>query len=317
MREKPGKRYHEWLHASLKGAILGIACIAAPLAAGVKDGVDAWSAGDFDRAVEEWRLPAQQGDADALFNLGQAYRLGRGVDVDMGRALELYEMAARKGHVKAANTYGLLLFQHGDRKAAMPLIDAAAARGDARARYVLGLAHFNGDFAAKDWVRAYALMSLAEKAGLPPAREALEQMNQYVAQEQRQQALGLMPDIEARTAERLAASLPAAGTEPVSAPAGQAVRGQPAAIAPRASSDKALSVGNWSVQLGAFGVPGNAERLWRKLSSRAVLAGRRMALVPSGQVTILRAAGFATRRDASSACAALKKTGQECIVTRS
>ena len=63
------------------GAALSVA-LASPLAADVKRGVDAWSAGDFDTAVNEWRLPAQQGNPDALFNLGQAYRLGRGVPGD-------------------------------------------------------------------------------------------------------------------------------------------------------------------------------------------------------------------------------------------
>ena len=125
------------------------ALIAAPLAADVKRGVDAWSEGDFDTAVVEWREPAAQGDADALFNLAQAYRLGRGVTADIERARELYAEAAEKGHVKAADNYGLLLFQQGQQSDAMPLIKAASDRGDPRAQYVLGLAHFNADYAGR------------------------------------------------------------------------------------------------------------------------------------------------------------------------
>ncbi len=146
--------------AALVGAGAMLAVIAAPALADVKAGVDAWTAGDFSRAVVEWQGPAAAGDPDALFNLAQAYRLGRGVEVDNARARRLYEDAARLGHVKAADNYGLMLFQEGEQEKAMPLIRAAADRGDPRAQYVLGLSHFNADYAPRDWVRAYALMTL-------------------------------------------------------------------------------------------------------------------------------------------------------------
>ena len=47
---------------------------AAPVAAApdVKAGVDAWSRGDFQAAVAEWRPLAIAGDPDAQFNMGQA-----------------------------------------------------------------------------------------------------------------------------------------------------------------------------------------------------------------------------------------------------
>ena len=86
---------------SRKAAIgLGVAVLAlmaAPAVADVKAGVDAWSAGDFSRAVVEWQGPAAAGDPDALFNLAQAYRLGRGVEIDNARARKLYEQAASLG----------------------------------------------------------------------------------------------------------------------------------------------------------------------------------------------------------------------------
>ena len=98
--------------AVLAGAALaGVLLAAAPALADVKAGVDAWSAGDFARAVVEWQGPAAAGDPDALFNLAQAYRLGRGVEIDNARARQLYEQAASLGHVKAADNFGLMLFQ--------------------------------------------------------------------------------------------------------------------------------------------------------------------------------------------------------------
>ncbi|WP_295527383.1 hypothetical protein [Novosphingobium sp. Chol11] len=44
----------------------------APYALQVRAGVDAWSGGDYATAVKAWTGPAAKGDADALFNMGQA-----------------------------------------------------------------------------------------------------------------------------------------------------------------------------------------------------------------------------------------------------
>jgi len=375
------------VHRAFTIATAALAALAtAPLNADVKRGVDAWSAGDFQTAVTEWQGPADGGDADALFNLAQAYRLGRGVDADINQARDLYAQAAQKGHVKAADNYGLLLFQQGEQKEAMPLIRAAADRGDPRAQYVLGLAHFNADYAERDWVRAYALLTLAQGAGLPQAVGALSQMDNYVPMNQRQEAQILARQLEEDAGKRRAAELAAldlesmrtpvsvqaaasatTSTSPpkpslttpaprpavvatpssqsVSQPARQSAR-VPARVAqaapsttltpvsrytpsasravPVAASAKAPAAGSratarngsWGVQLGAFGIASNAERLWNKLSGNPALVGTHKALVPGGNITRLRAVGYASRAEASSACAKLKRQGQACIVAR-
>ena len=329
------------------GSALALALLAAPAWADVKAGVDAWSAGDFTRAVVEWQEPAAAGDPDALFNLAQAYRLGRGVEIDNARARKLYEQAASLGHVKAADNYGLMLFQEGEQERAMPMIRAAAERGDPRAQYVLGLSHFNADYAPRDWVRAYALMTLANGAGLPQARDALAQMDQYIPATQRSQAQSMARELEAkakaqRSAELAAAELgtmpataaaqpavittrpvaapaPAPGPMPAPAPARVTVAATPVA-APRAPAPVPAAApaprvgGNWRVQLGAFGVAANADRMWNQLSGNPALAGTRKTLVPSGKVTRLLATGFASEADANRACAALKRQGQACII---
>lgn len=195
---------------------------AAPALADVKTGVDAWSGGDYTAAVREWEGPAANGDADAMFNLAQAYRLGRGVPADLARAEALYARAAAAGHVQAADTYGLMLFQDGRREAALPYVRDAARRGDPRSQYLLGIAHFNGDIVEKDWMRAYALMILANGASLPQAAPAIAEMDRNIPLEQRQQAAALAVELRseaesARTAELAAADLaarPAAASPP-------------------------------------------------------------------------------------------------------
>ncbi|WP_241462071.1 SPOR domain-containing protein [Aurantiacibacter marinus] len=364
----------------------------------VRDGVEAWSRGDYTAAVSEWRGPAEAGDPDAMFNLGQAYRLGRGVTQDLGMAEQLYARAAQAGHVQAADIYGLMLFQDGRREAALPFVQAAARRGDPRAQYLLGIAHFNGDLVARDWVLAYALMTLANSAGLPQAVAAISEMDVGIPLDQRQSAAGLARELEAaaeqaRSVELAAADLavqqgpsasgaassaagpvasqaiprpiPSVSVSPSVAAAQDAVRqarqatgtGSPAdagasfanaavprqalppvrevpapsptgVTAPRsvaatsapapvpASSGANLTRGPWRVQLGAFGVAGNAERLWSRLSSRSELAGRERLLIPTGRVTRLLAGGYASQSEAQTACNSLRRSGQDCLVTR-
>ena len=175
----------------LGAAALLAAFAAAPALADVKAGVDAWSRGDYAAAVREWEAPAAAGDPDAMFNLGQAYRLGRGVVANPARAEALYARAAAAGHLQAADTYGLMLFQDGRREAALPYIQDAARRGDPRSQYLIGIAHFNGDLVAKDWTRAYALLTLASGAGLDQAVAAIAEMDRHIPLEQRQQAEAL------------------------------------------------------------------------------------------------------------------------------
>lgn len=333
-----------------------MALLAGPALADVKDGVDAWSTGDYARAVSEWQAPAAAGDPDALFNLAQAYRLGRGVELDNPRARALYEEAARRGHLKAADNFGLMLFQQGEQERAMPMIRAAAERGDPRAQYVLGLSHFNAEYAPRDWVRAYALMTLANGAGLPQARDALAQMDVHVPAAQRSEAQALARQIdEAARSQRsidLAAadlairpavttqppvSVPAVTSVPLAVPASgkgataipspkpvQTTLPKPPAIAAAqpvrplakvpATPAPARKTGKWRVQLGAFGVAANADRMWKQLFGMPALSGTTKTLIPSGKVTRLLASGFASEGEATRACAALKQQGQACLV---
>ena len=311
--------------------------IAAPALADVKAGVDAWSEGNYAEAVRQWTQPAAAGDADAQFNLAQAYRLGRGVETNLVQAEALYARAAAQGHVRAADQYGLMLFQKGERERAMPYVEAAASRGDPRSQYLLGIAHFNGDLAAKDWPRAYALLTLANATGLPQARGALAQMDEYIPLEEREEAQALAASIkqesEANRARELAAvdlatvgtvpenaaligaDLAQASPAPSPAPAPIPVRAAPAPQ-PQPAPVRPVISGPWKVQLGAFGVPGNAAKLWNKLSVRPEIAGRDKVEKKAGALTILLAGGYASRAEAVAACSALKRSGQDCLVTK-
>ncbi|ATE65027.1 SPOR domain-containing protein [Rhizorhabdus dicambivorans] len=189
------------------GCALVVLAAATPALADVKAGVDAWMAGDFPKAVAEWRGPAAAGEPDAQFNLGQAYKLGRGVPADQAVAMDWYRKAAAAGHEQAQATLGLQLFQSGQRDEAMIWLKKAADQGEARAQYVVGTAYFNGDSLPKDWARAYALMTRAKAAGIGAATTSLTQMDQLVPEQQRQAGLALAREME-RTEQLRASDTP-------------------------------------------------------------------------------------------------------------
>jgi cell division septation protein DedD len=157
----------------------------------VKAGVEAWAQGDYRKAVEEWRGPAVAGDADAQFNLAQAYKLGRGVPLDPALAESWFRKAAVQGHVQAADNYGLALFQAGKKAEAAPWLEKSVAHGEPRAQLVLGTMLFNGDGVPRDYPRAYALMTLASQAGVQAASQTLAQMDQYITPPDRQRGVEL------------------------------------------------------------------------------------------------------------------------------
>lgn len=227
------------------GLALGAAMIlSAPAWADTKAGVDAWTRGDYATAVKEWQAGAAKGDADAVFNLGQAYKLGKGVKQDLTRAEALFGQAAALGHLQAADNYGLLLFQRGERARALPYIRAASDRGDPRAQYLLGLAHFNGDLVPKDWVRAYALVSLAQQQGLPQAATAMTQMDQYVPIDQRQQGVQLAAELQSEADATRARQLAAVDL------GNQVPPGKPVATAPAAAPVRGTTIASASEAVG-------------------------------------------------------------------
>ncbi|WP_137871015.1 SPOR domain-containing protein [Sphingopyxis sp. 2PD] len=204
---------------SLALPLLAASMLAAPAHADVKDGVDAWQRGDYQGAVAEWRPAALAGDADAQFNLGQAYKLGRGVPTDLAQAEAWYRRAAKQGHLQAEDNLGLVLFTANRRDEAMPFITRSAERGEPRAQYVLGTAHFNGDLAPRDLARAYALTKRASDAGLGIASARLAQLDSLIPLEQRQRGLAMLPEIEKSEARARLAAVTASTPAPASSAA--------------------------------------------------------------------------------------------------
>lgn len=309
-----------WLAAT---AAVAIGLEQPALAQSVQAGVEAWQADDPVGAVRQWQPLAERGDPDALFNLGHAYRLGRGVPQNMSMAEQLYERAARAGHVEAQAMYGLILFQNGRREEAMPFIRDAAQRGDARAQYVYGTALFNGDVVARDWPRAYAFVSRAAAQGLPYAQTQLREMEQHLMQEDRDRGAELAEAMARAAPTRVASTAPTpaprpvppqprvAGTNVPPSTAAPEERPAPRPAPPAASRPAPASPGlaspggRWRVQLGAFSSEANAQRAWGQVRGR--LPGLQPHYVRAGAVIRLQAGPLASRSAAERACSAARQ----------
>jgi uncharacterized protein len=284
----------------------------------VKQGVEAWERGDFTGAVVKWREPAIAGDADAQFNLGQAYKLGRGVAVDLKQAEDWYARAARQGHAQAQDNYGLLLYQNGKRTEAMPVLKTSADRGEPRAQYVYGTELFNGELVARDWVRAYAMMTRASAAGIPRASESLAQMDRYIPAPDRQKGIELARSWDAQRPKLAAAApvkpAPTDTAKPSPKPTPIAAKPKPAVVA---ATPKPATDGKWRVQLGAFGNSAGAQSLWSKLSGKVPsLGGLSPDYVKAGAMTRLQATGIASASAANQVCAGVKAAGNPCLVVK-
>jgi TPR repeat protein len=281
---------------------LVIGAAAMPAAAqSVRAGIEAWQKGDTAGAVAIWRPLADNGDADAAFNLGQAYRLGKGVPLDLAQAQGWLESAARKGHVDAQATLGLLLFQNGNRISAMRWLKAAAEAGEPRALQMVGTALYKGDGVAADPVTAYAYVSRAAAQGLAPAQATLADLDQVMPLEQRQKGVELAQKMaSAKKAPAPSVAKPAQLKPAPATP--KAIAAKPTAALPNAKASM-VAGGKWRVQLGAFSQRKSAEALFGKLSGK--LAGRQAYYVPAGAVVRLQAGPFESRAAASAACARL------------
>lgn len=296
--------------------------IGGPAGAGVREGVEKWRAGEYKAAVTEWLPFAARGDADALFNLGQAYKLGRGVAKNETIAQEYYRKAATRGHGPAQEKLGITLYaQPATRAEGIRWLEQAAKSNQARAQYVLGVAHFNGDAAPRNWPLAYAYMLRANNGGVPQSVAALATMNANISINDR-----------AKGEEIVASMAGGPGASPLVAAADQAPRAAPAPARPTASPlavksataspappKPELGATGWRVQLGAFSQKGMAAEAWAglKAAQPAVVAGTAPIYAETGNMVRLQLGPFASRDDAKRLCARLQTVGRTCFVVNS
>lgn len=142
---------------------------------GLADGSTAAQKGDFQTAFKLWKPLADQGNAEAQFNLGVMYENGKGVTKDDMKAVKWYRMAAEQGDASAQINLGFM-YEKGkgvaeDDIEAVKWYRMAAEQGDADAQSNLGEMYMLGKGVKKSAVDAYVWFSFAAAKGDKKAKK--------------------------------------------------------------------------------------------------------------------------------------------------
>ena len=99
--------------------------------------------GDYPAAFRLFKKAAEQGQANAQYNLGLMYYNGEGVTRDLKQAVYWYQKAAEQGDASAQNNLGVMYGEGEgvtrDAKQAVYWFEKAAEQGDAEAQRILNL----------------------------------------------------------------------------------------------------------------------------------------------------------------------------------
>lgn len=125
--------------------------------------------------IASMQRQAEAGDAYAQLNLGAAYDNGIGVAKDVDKALQWYQKAAEQGVAEAQfNLAHLMVEQEISAVAAAEWMEKAANQGMADAQYLMGVIYFEGIGVEPDDGKAYSWLQKAERQGNEDARQFLK-----------------------------------------------------------------------------------------------------------------------------------------------
>ena len=82
----------------------------AVLAGDLEDGLAAYRAGDYQKALGLWGPLAKQGYASVQHRLGWIYDVGKGVPEDSAKAVYWYRKAANQGYTASQTHLGSMYF---------------------------------------------------------------------------------------------------------------------------------------------------------------------------------------------------------------
>ena len=198
----------------------------------------------YDAARDAFRKAAEQGDAEAAYQLGVMCHNGEGAEKDDAQAVEWHQKAAEQGHAKAQNALGRMydkgwgvsrnyseafhwyrkaaeqglavaqfnvgnMYYHGDGvpgdySMAREWYQKAAAQGNAKAMYGLGQIYELGKGVKSDETEAVKWYRLAAEKGHEKAKAALERLEK--TEEKTEKAAEAVPSsLEEAIARQLAA----------------------------------------------------------------------------------------------------------------
>ena len=108
---------------------------------------------DFKKAFEIFKKVADEGDADAQYNVGLLYLSGQGVKKDSEEAAKYFGLATAQGQSDAEYNQALLYLygkDESDKRKAFKILQKLANNGFVPAQSIFGLMYLRGDTVAKD-----------------------------------------------------------------------------------------------------------------------------------------------------------------------
>ena len=148
--------------------------------------------------LDALQAKAEQGDANAQYNLGVMHAKGVGTLHEVAEAVKWYRKAAEQGDAQAQYTLGVE-YDKGqgvprDYAEAVKWYRKAAEQGDARAQFNLGAMYDQGEGVPRDYVTAYMWISLAAAQGNEVAQNNLDMIASDLTAGQRADAQRMARD---------------------------------------------------------------------------------------------------------------------------
>lgn len=142
-------------------------------------GRDAYRAGDYGAALEDFLRAAEQGHMESQFLCGQMYRRGVGVEANDRLALNWYKRAAKQGHLGGQMACGSI-YEEGrgtaiDLKRALSWYEQAAKQGCVDAQLKCGYMYYGGRAETRNPKKARRWMESAAESGNEEAKKFLEE----------------------------------------------------------------------------------------------------------------------------------------------
>jgi uncharacterized protein len=92
----------------IAGSVIAVMLTGAAIAGPYEDGLAAYKRNDYAEAVKWFRLAAEQGVAQAQYNLGIIYLNGLGVPQDYAETAQWFRQAAEQGLAQAQYNLGVM-----------------------------------------------------------------------------------------------------------------------------------------------------------------------------------------------------------------
>ena len=157
-----------------------------------QDGEDAYERKDYKEAFRLFRLSAEQGDAEAQFNLGLMYYIGKGCPKDYKETVKWTRLSAEQGFAKAQHYLGEI-YDRGqgvpqNYKEAVKWYRLSAEQGIAFAQHDLGKMYSEGKGVLQDYVLAHMWFNLSNSNGFSYAERNRDRVENKMSKQQIEEA---------------------------------------------------------------------------------------------------------------------------------